>query len=340
MIKLLVIPLVVLILFSSCNIDGSSGENTAPEASTPTFSGDISTIGNEITAQYVFTDADGDSEGNSAYQWFIETTENSGEYIEISGETEISYTTVPLDENLRLKFEVTPVDDEGLAGNTVLSNASGKVGVINTAPTASFATWDYEVSGADAAYSNVNGNYYLAVETSFAKASYSNSSGYELFYASDTAQSPVIYFWAFDDDTVVIGNVDVEISEIAYYKENFDDYPPDNDSWMDNTENSSSLSVVSVPFSGDTSGVGNQLTAYYVFSDTDGDNEGTSLYQWYRSDSEDGVYSAISNATGVTYTTTDDDNEMFLKFEVTPVDEHGLEGTSVLSEATPQIGTT
>ena len=46
----------------------------------------------------------------------------------------------------------------------------------------------------------------------------------------------------------------------------------------------------------------------------------------------------ISGAAGASYTTTDADNDMYLKVEVTPWDDRVKAGAPVLSEASRQIG--
>ena len=76
-----------------------------------------------------------------------------------------------------------------------------------------------------------------------------------------------------------------------------------------------------MPISGDISTTGNTLTGHYIFSDLDGDGEGTSTYQWYKNGTP------ISPATSITYMTQSGDNGAIITFEVTPVDEHGASGT-------------
>jgi len=77
--------------------------------------------------------------------------------------------------------------------------------------------------------------------------------------------------------------------------------------------------------------VGSTLTGNYDYSDAEGDTEGQSAYRWLRCDTVNGSFQAISGATGITYTLTQDDLGKFLKFEVTPV---ALTGASLGSPAT------
>ena len=81
------------------------------------------------------------------------------------------------------------------------------------------------------------------------------------------------------------------------------------------------------------------LTAEYLYSDAEGDAESTSetLYQWYRSDSENGTYTAIAGAASKTYTTVNDSG-YFIKVEITPAALSGIPaGPPVMSSPTIQI---
>ncbi len=66
-----------------------------------------------------------------------------------------------------------------------------------------------------------------------------------------------------------------------------------------------------------TPNVGQLLTGHYIYSDLDGDLEGTSTFRWLR----DGV--AIGGATSITYTTVVSDSGHVITFEVTPVAQTG-----------------
>ena len=73
--------------------------------------------------------------------------------------------------------------------------------------------------------------------------------------------------------------------------------------------------------------VGDSLAGSYTYSDTEGDEEGASTFQWLRNGS------AISEATATTYTLTSDDSEQLVSFEVTPVAITGtLTGSPVRSD--------
>lgn len=69
-----------------------------------------------------------------------------------------------------------------------------------------------------------------------------------------------------------------------------------------------------------TEQVGQVLTATYTYNDSDGDLEGTSQYQWYRSDDGAGLNrAAIGGETAAIYTLVGGDLGKFIDCEVTPV---------------------
>ncbi len=84
--------------------------------------------------------------------------------------------------------------------------------------------------------------------------------------------------------------------------------------------------------------VGTVNTGTYDFVDPD-DTEGASTYKWYRSDNSSGVpASAITGATGKTYTPVTADLGKFICFEVLPVDALALAGVAVKSPFKGPIG--
>ena len=84
--------------------------------------------------------------------------------------------------------------------------------------------------------------------------------------------------------------------------------------------------------------VGSVLTGTYSYSDVNGDLESGSTFRWLRSDTAGGIYTAIPNATNITYTLTIEDINKYVKFEVTPKNDFTpISGISVLSGATSQI---
>ena len=82
--------------------------------------------------------------------------------------------------------------------------------------------------------------------------------------------------------------------------------------------------------------VGALLTGVYRFVDQDGE-EGALAYRWLIADDEHGDYEAIPEATDRTFVPTEEMAEKFIRFEVTPADEHRLAGKAVMSDAAVKI---
>ncbi|MDF2923049.1 MAG: S-layer protein [Paenibacillaceae bacterium] len=82
-----------------------------------------------------------------------------------------------------------------------------------------------------------------------------------------------------------------------------------------------------------TAQAGQLLTGDYVYQDAEGDGEGASVYQWYRSAQESGAGRLpIAGATSRTYPVVQQDENHYLQFEVTPVALTGaLTGTAAIS---------
>ncbi|MCM1990483.1 immunoglobulin-like domain-containing protein [Oceanirhabdus seepicola] len=88
----------------------------------------------------------------------------------------------------------------------------------------------------------------------------------------------------------------------------------------------------SVTISGEVK-VGQRITGNYQFYDKNSDNEGNSIFKWYRADDMNGTNkSKISNESGKTYILTNRDVGKYISFEVTPVATSGEKtGTAVMS---------
>lgn len=77
------------------------------------------------------------------------------------------------------------------------------------------------------------------------------------------------------------------------------------------------------------------LTGSYIYSDAEGDPEGTSVFAWYRADNASGLNEiAIPDAIARTYTLTTADAGKYISFQVTPVAASGNSpGIAVRSDA-------
>jgi hypothetical protein len=99
---------------------------TAPVATDVSISG-TAQVGEVLTGNYTFNDANGDAEGETSFRWLSSATPD-GTYEAITGATSETYTLVSGDANKYIKFEVTPRSTTGLFdGSPVMSERTGKV---------------------------------------------------------------------------------------------------------------------------------------------------------------------------------------------------------------------
>src|SRR5690606_15896958 len=96
--------------------------NQPPVAKNVGIEGDLKT-GKTVEGTYTFTDAEGDEEGESLYQWYTADNEEGGNKTAIAGATdlELDLTLDLLDKYLI--FEVTPVAETGTRKGAKVSSA-------------------------------------------------------------------------------------------------------------------------------------------------------------------------------------------------------------------------
>lgn len=92
---------------------------TAPVVSSAVILGESGT-GDTVKASYVFQDADGDKEGISKFDWYLADSEN-GTYERI-GCRDYQLTIKPEYKNKYLKYQITPIDRNGVTGEAVMSD--------------------------------------------------------------------------------------------------------------------------------------------------------------------------------------------------------------------------
>ncbi|WP_273326350.1 DUF4073 domain-containing protein [Vallitalea guaymasensis] len=85
--------------------------------------------------------------------------------------------------------------------------------------------------------------------------------------------------------------------------------------------------------------VGEELTGLYTYEDSEGDEEGNSRYQWYKSERDSSSYTPINYATTKKLLITKNLIGCTIKFEVTPIAKTGtyLEGNAVRSNPTEKV---
>lgn len=290
--------------------------NTAPQATALSISGGSAQgpfVGDVLTGQYQYTDAENDVEGLSQFRWLRNGSA-------INGATTASYQLTQSDSEEQITFEVTPV---ALTGDLIGITQTADVTVQNAVPSLSNVTIVDETGGEIAVgdalsvsytYLDVDGDAegtstYQWMRNDFAIAGAINSAyvltdldaaqeiSVSVTPVSLTGNSPGL---AVESDRVVTGNVPPVASSVV-------------------VENSLGNLATLV-------NVGEVIDGVYIYSDVDGDIEGQTLFQWY----SDGI--PISGATSETYTVVDRDVGQTLTFEVIPVALTGSgAGQAVLS---------
>ena len=289
--------------------------NTPPTATGVTITGTIE-VGQLLTGNYTYNDADNDPEGATTFRWL-----RNGNAI--AGATAITYTLVAADEGALIRFEVTPVATSGvLTGSPVLSPQVGPILPANTAPTASAVS----ISGTTQVGQVLTGNY-----------TYSD--------ADNDPEGTSTFRWLRNGNAIVgataitytlvaadVGaNIIFEVTPVATSGVLVGN-PVQSPQVGPVIPANSPPVATGVSITG-TLEVGQTLTGNYTYSDPDGDPEGVSLYRWLRN----GV--TIGGATAQTYTLVAADQGTTISFEVTPVAVSGvLVGAPVESPGVGPIG--
>jgi hypothetical protein len=123
--------------------------NTAPTATGVSISGTPLEVGQLLTGNYTYNDADGDSQSGTSFRWLRNN-------VAISGAINQNYTLVGADAGTNIIFEVTPAAASGVSpGSPVQSTQVGPIAAANTAPTATGVS----ISGTTEVGFTLMGNY-------------------------------------------------------------------------------------------------------------------------------------------------------------------------------------
>ena len=273
--------------------------NTAPTATGVSITGNAE-VGQVLTGNYTYNDADGDLEGTSTFRWLRNGAE-------IGGATLQTYTLAGADEGAMIIFEVTPVAQTGTSpGTAVQSAAVGPVGAANTAPTATGVS----ITGNAEVGQVLTGNY-----------TYNDADG--------DLEGTSTFRWL--RNGAEIGGATLQTYTLAGADEGamiiFEVTPVAQTGTSPGTAVQSAAvgpvgaantapTATGVSITGNAE-VGQILTGNYTYNDADGDLEGTSTFRWLRNGAE------IGGATLQTYTLAGADEGAMIIFEVTPVASPG-----------------
>lgn len=162
--RIIVISLLAAVALAGCGGSGSgggtnSGPNNPPANSAPAASNVMiidanaggTNVGDSLTGDYDYSDADGDAEGSSTFSWLRSGTP-------IAGATSIGYTLVEADNGEMISFEVTPVAVAGeLTGTAARSPALAVTGAPFPQPFDTTASYSNEIYVDGAAAFNGDG---------------------------------------------------------------------------------------------------------------------------------------------------------------------------------------
>ncbi|MCE5195861.1 MAG: hypothetical protein LLG09_01840 [Negativicutes bacterium] len=272
-------------------------------------------VGSQLTAGNLTPAA-----ATATYQW-QRGTASTGNFEDILGATDKNYTPTETDDSSYLRVIIT---GSGSYSGVKTSEAVGPVRAAEEAPFVSSVA----ISGTAQVGQTLTGNY-----------TYSDVNG-------DLEGSSIFRWYA--DDTEIPGATELTyvltVSELGKAIR-FEVTPIAASGITSGTavqsaatanvvaaETAPSVSLVSI------SGllqVGKTLTGSYIYSDVNGDPEGSSIFRWFADDTE------ISGATERTYVLSANELGKAVRFEVTPVAASGiLAGSAVLSEATAAVAET
>lgn len=297
--------------------------------------GNVSILGNPrsgltLNASYVYSDADGDPEGASVYQWYTGTSAGGAGSSPIPSASSLTYKLTDAELGKFIGFSVTPVAQVGATpGNMVTTSVW--VGIVdNSPPVAAIGA----ITGSLNAGSAITGHYtYSDLEGDI-----ESLSSYQWYSASSSGGT----YFAITGETNITHVIGLT-EEGKYFK--FYVIPKAGTGAITGIEVSSAWygpvntrpSATGVGISG-TVAIGNTLTGNYVYNDIDGDAEGISTFRWFRNGVE------IPGSNSVTYTIVSTDEAYKLSFQVTPVSttghpDTGLPVTSSETIAVPLTGT-
>ncbi len=289
--------------------------NSVPNATAVIIDG-IPEDGQLLTGSYTFTDPDGDLEGTTTFRWLRDGAA-------IVGATNQTYLLLLADVGTNVAFEVTPVALTGATtGSPVQSAEVGPILLSNDPPVAT----DLSISGSPEVGEVLTGNYtYSDVDGDLEGASTFRWLRDGIPIGSATAQT---YTLQLEDEA---SNISFEVLPVALSG----DSPgsPSQSSAVGPVLPANTPPVAnSVEITGTTE-VGFTLTGSYVYSDSDGDLEGTTTFRWLREGA------SITGATGLTYTLQSADQGTTIVLEVTPIAISGVSpGNPALSAAIGPIG--
>jgi hypothetical protein len=293
--------------------------NKAPVASSVNITGSLD-VNEYLLGSYSYSDAEGDAEGSSIFEWWISSSSTGFPETKISGESDRIFKMRLSDQGKYLIFKVTPVAMTGTPEGTKIKSFA--YGPVNSAP---YAT-SVAISGTQEFGNTLTGNYI-----------YND--------ADSDEQGSTIFRWYRDNvlipdeagDTYTIRADDIgtrihfeviPVSLTGYPNTGEAVASVQTDIITDPTGDKPSAFDVCIY--GDRE-IDSVLTGRYTFTDPKF-KEQNSRYFWFRGS---GMTTLIG--TGITYTMTAEDMESEIFFAVIPRNNKGVEGVQAVSSSLAKI---
>ncbi|RIJ47164.1 hypothetical protein D1614_15510 [Maribellus luteus] len=298
--------------------------DNAPLATNVTQSG-MATLGNTLTGNYTYYDANGDQEGASTFQWYYATGSDGSSATAISGATGRSYALSNVDLGKFVGFAVTsvartgtllgsevkvlpfsgPVTDNAPVATNVAQSGTAKVGETLT------GSYSYFDADGDAQGTTTFKWYRSASSNGSSATVISGATG--ISYTLSNSDFGKYIGFAVTPVAVEGVSPGIEVKAATFVGLVTDDAP-----------------VASNVTQSGIAKVGSTLTGNYTYSDANNDPQGTSVFKWYRSASSSGSSATvISGTTGSSYVLSNSDFGKYIGFAVIPV---AITGTSLGSE--------
>ena len=273
-----------------------------------------------------YTDADGDVAGTHLYQWYLADDASGANRTAIAGATAITYTVKGADQGRHVVFEVTPVSATGRPAQGTPVSGVTPTSAKGTAPsmTAPTITGEHAVgfvlTGVDGTYSDADNDT-------------AGTHLYAWYRADDAAGTNRVHLAGTKQYTVAAADVGkfliFEVTPRSLTGDPTAGTPvqvatPGVVELPGQAPAFTSVAITGVPGTGLVTNT--VLTAApQGYSDANSDAEGTHRYQWYRATDAAGTnVTAISGATGATYTVKGADQGNYLVVDATPVSATGL----------------
>lgn len=305
--------------------------NTAPTASTLNYTGTFRS-GSSATIVYTYADAQGDLEGATTIQWEI-ANDNAG-----NGKTNLSLgltaTFGVADAGRYVRAKVTPRAATGILNGidyfgawTIITPANVPFGsalsVSGTVAQGSTLTGVYTFNGGSGV-ENVNGSTYI-----WQSATNNLGLGIQTIAIPDGATAHTTSIIPLSTEI----NKYIRFGVLAKDNVSFQGTNYVYSSWVGPV----TLAAEAAPVASNVTyspapGTNVLITASYLYNDVNNDPQGSSSFQWYIADDAAGTnQTAITGATGTTFSVTAAQAGKFVGFGVTPIALTGtLTGTQVV----------